>query len=106
MDQQTRALMEQMAENAAEAAVTHTLLSLGIDSTNPIEAQKDMAGLWELRGLIEDPEMQKDLLHLRRWRKTMDSVESKGFLTTIGLVCFGGITLVLYAFRIKIFGVP
>lgn len=104
MDQETQALMKQMAEDAADVAVRKTLISLGTDPANPIEAQKDMAALRELRLLIDDPETQKDLLHLRRWRKTMDTVESKGFMAAVSLVCFGGIALVLYAFRVKLFG--
>lgn len=106
MDRETQALMTQIAEEAADRAVKQTLITLGIDWEDPIGAQKDMATLREVRVLVEDPETQKDLLHLRRWRKTMDNVESKGTLGAIGLICMGGMALVLYAFRIKLFGIP
>lgn len=104
MDAETKALIVRSANEAATQAVEQTLLTLGIDYHNPLDAQRDMAALRELRDLIESPETQKDLLHLRRWRKTMDSIESKGFFAAVALVCFGGIALVLYAMRIKIFG--
>lgn len=106
MDRETQALMKQMAEEAATEAVTKTLLTLGINSNDPLGAQRDMAALRELRELVDDEEFRKDLLHLRRWRKTMDNVESKGVIAAVGLVCFGGIALVLYAFRVKLFGAP
>ena len=104
MDQETKALMSQMAEAAADTAVRPTLVTIGIDPRNPIETKRDMAALRELRELTDDEEFRMDMVHLRRWRKTMDSVESKGTLAAVGLVCVGGLALILYAFRFKIFG--
>lgn len=106
MDRETQALMEKMAEEAAQAAVKQTLLTLGIDPEDPLEAQKDMATLRELRGLVDDEEFQRDMLHLRQWRKTMDQVRSKGMIAALGMICLGGASLILYAFRVKIFGAP
>jgi len=88
-DEATHQLIKVMAHEAAEEAVRRTLTTLGIDATNPIEAQRDMAALRELRDLVEDPELQKDLLHLRRWRKTMDTVETKGILVMVSLLISG-----------------
>ena len=106
MDLETQALMTQIADEAANRAVGQTLLTLGIDHKDPIAVQKDMATLRELRDLIEDPEVQKDLLGLRKWRLAMDTMQSRGFLAALGLVCVGGAALILYAFRIKLFGMP
>lgn len=96
-----RAEMKLIAEETAIQAVNRTLTGLGIDIHNPLEAQKDMAVLREVRNLIDDEDFHKDMLHLRRWRVTMESVESKGVLAAIGLVCLGGAGLILYAFKIK-----
>ena len=106
MDRETLALMKQIADDAAERAVKHTLLTLGLDYDNPIEVQRNMATLQEMHNLANDPEMQKDLLHLREWRRRMDSIQSKGLVAAIGFVCLGGAAIILYAFKIKIFGAP
>ncbi len=106
MDPETRALVQEVADEAAVKAVAHTLLTLGLDPDNPIGVQRDMAALHELREMVDDPEFQKDAAHTRRWRKTMESVESKGVFAMLVLVGTGGIAFMLYAFRIKIFGGP
>ena len=89
MDEKTKAVIREVAEEAANRAVARTLTSLGIDHENPIEVQRDLAALRELRGFIEDPEVQQDLMHLRRWRKAMESVQSKGLMTVAGLLVVG-----------------
>lgn len=86
---ETKALIKQVAQEAAEQAVSNALTRLGFDDASPIEVQKDMAALREMRGLIEDPEVQADLTHLRRWRRTMDAVQSRGVLTVITLLITG-----------------
>jgi hypothetical protein len=81
-----QALLERIAAAAAERAVKDTLTQLGIDHSQPIEAQRDFLALREIRQLITDNQFQADLMHLRNWRKTMEGVKSKGYLTFIGLV--------------------
>jgi hypothetical protein len=89
MDAESRLMMQQVAEETAKKTVSETLTRLGVDHQHPIEIQKDFATLRELRVLIEDPEVQADLLHLRRWRVTMNAVESKGVLVGIGMAILG-----------------
>lgn len=101
-DPETRALMKEIATEAAEEAVHRTLMTMGIDSSDPIEAQKDMMALRELRELIDDPEFQKDMMHLRRWRLNMNSIESKGFLAACGMAITGFIAFILYAFQSRL----
>jgi hypothetical protein len=91
LDEQTRIVMEQVAAAAARAAVKDALTALGIDPNNPLEAQRDMAALRELRDTVTDEEYQRDMLHLRRWRKAMDGVQDKGTLTAVGIVTSGAI---------------
>ena len=104
MDTETKLIVKEAAQEAAKQAVDQTLLSLGINTTNPVEAQKDMAALRTLRELVEDPEVQRDLTHLRRWRKAMDSIESKGVMSAFGLLALGGIAAMWYAIKTK-FGI-
>lgn len=103
-DPQTKALMEQAARVAAEEAIRQTFVMIGIDQSKPFEVQKDMASLREIRELINDPEFRKDVVHLRKWRKTMDTIESRGVLAAASLLVFGGIAAILVAFRVQIFG--
>ena len=44
-----------------------------------------MATLREVSEVVQDAEFQRDLAHLRKWRMTMDSIQSKGFLTAVAL---------------------
>ncbi len=89
MDEQSKALVERTAQKTADMAVQQTLTSLGIDHNNPIEVQRDMASLRELRSIMDDPEFQADMLHIRKWRRSMEKVESKGLMTLVGLVTAG-----------------
>jgi hypothetical protein len=81
--------------------VRETLISLGVDHTNPIEVQKDFAALRELRKLTEDPDYIRDQLHLRRWRKAVDTVENKGILAALWFVIIGGIATAVVGFAFK-----
>ena len=51
-------------------SVKQTLIQMGIASSDPIE-------------------MQKDMLHLREWRKSMETVKSKSVLTLITIALTG-----------------
>lgn len=102
MDTETKALMREIAKDAAKEAVSQTLVSLGIDTENPIEVQKDLASLRELRRIFGDGDMQSDLAHLRAWRIRMEKVEEKGVLmfVTIGIAAVLG--MLWLGFRTKL----
>lgn len=89
MDNNTRALVQQVAEEVATRTVERTLISLGIDQSNPIEVQQDMASLREIRKVMDDPEFQQDLLTLREWRISLNNVKSRGMMTLVALVVSG-----------------
>lgn len=99
MDEDTRRIMEDVAAQAAEEAVRKMLTSLGINHSNPLETQRDMAALRELRELISDKDFQADLMHLRKWRTAMDGVQSKGVLTVVGLVVTGAAAALWVGFK-------
>jgi hypothetical protein len=79
-------------QQAAERAVRATLLTIGIDVSNPLHAQRDFAIMREVGRLAMDAEFRKDLEHARRWRLAMEAAQSKGFLTIVGLVVTGTAT--------------
>lgn len=94
-----------IAEEAARSAVKETLLSLGIDTSNPIQAQREFAVMRELRSLIDDDEFQADLIHLRKWRKAVESARNTTFLAVIGLLVSGGAAAFWLGLKSKI-GMP
>lgn len=101
MDRPTATIMNQIAEEAAEKAVQKAMLTLGIDATDPLGAQQDMVAVREMREMISDPEFRRDMQHLRRWRRTMDSVEKKGVVAFFSFIVLGGIALLIAGVKMK-----
>lgn len=99
MTDATPAELQDLAETAAQKAVTQTLLTLGIDVSNPLQAQKDFMVLREVGQLVMDPEFRKDMEHLRNWRLAIRDVKTKGLITIIGLVVTGAIGLMVAGFK-------
>ena len=81
--------LEALAASAAEKAVSSMLTSLGIETKDPLKAQRDFAALRELRHLVDDEEFQRDMAHLRSWRKATEDVRAKTFMAIIGLLITG-----------------
>lgn len=104
MDKYDQAVLRQIADEAASKAIAETFTKLGVNTSDVFETQKDMAALREVRALLASDEFQQDLAHLRRWRKSMDDIKSKGLFAALSLVAFGAIAAILFAFRVKIFG--
>ena len=90
-------------EQAAERAVRATLLTIGIDVSNPLEAQRDFAIMREIGRIAMDAEFRKDLEHARRWRLAMEAAQSRGFLTIVGMVVAGTATALVVGLQ-AIFG--
>lgn len=63
--------------------VQQTLLSLGLDMSDPIELQKDFA-------------------HLRNWRESTRQIKQNGFLALVGIVVTGSVGLFWTAFKSSI----
>lgn len=105
MNETTRVFVKAIADEIAKNAVNETLLRLGLDPTNALEAQKDMAALREMRALLDSCEFRQDLLHLRKWRKSTEAIEGKGYAAAISMMAIGGIAAVAYAIKIKFFGI-
>lgn len=95
----TRAELQDIAEVAAAKAVKQTLLTLGIDASDPIQAQQEFVVLREMRALMRDQEFQADMAHIRRWRKSMEAVQSKGLLTVVGILVTGVLGLIVMGIK-------
>jgi hypothetical protein len=89
--------VERIATKAADKAVHDVLLSLGIDARNALETQRDLATLRELRDLFNNEEFEADLMHLRRWRRTVESVGKQGLFTTVTVLFTGTLGLLWLA---------
>ena len=62
------------------ATVAETLLKMGLDASDPVESQADM-------------------LHLRKWRKSVETAGRQTFLTAVGILTAGILGLVWLALR-------
>lgn len=97
------AIVEKVSREVSIRAVDSTLISLGIDPKDPIEAQKDMAALREIRLLHSDPEFQRDMTHLRYWRTNLEQVRTRGTMIVVTLTTLGAAGLMTYAINTKLF---
>lgn len=102
-DEQIHVMIERISQEISMKAIARTFITLGIDPQNPIEAQKDMAALRELRKLYENSNFQQDLAQLRTWRKSLDKIKERGFFTSLALIAMGGLALIVFALKNKLF---
>ena len=72
----TESEVRQIAAAAASQAVVETLVRLGLDTASPME-------------------MQRDMQHLRDWRKTTERIQSHSLLTIVGIIVTGLVGLVV-----------
>ena len=111
----SEAQVADIAERAADRATRQTLLTLGVDVDNPLDAQRDFAVMREVGRLAMDAEFRKDLehardwrrameepdgiaadlAHTRRWRKIVEASSSKGVLTGVGILVTGAISMIV-----------
>lgn len=85
-DEPTKALIEDVAEKAADKTVVRTLSSLGVEVNDPLA-------------------MQRDMQFLREMRDTWHSAKSRGFLIALGLMVTGFFSFLWSAIRAHFGGV-
>jgi hypothetical protein len=73
-------MTEHEVKKIVAEAVSETLLQLGIDASDPVEMQKDMA-------------------HLRAWRESVNTVKQQGLVTAVGILVAGALGLLWLAFK-------
>lgn len=61
---------EQEVERVVRAAVKETLLTLGLDVTDPMK-------------------IQADFRHLRVWRESIETVRTRGLVAAVGIIISG-----------------
>ncbi|MEL4071729.1 hypothetical protein WKW50_16415 [Ochrobactrum sp. GPK 3] len=74
-EDEVRDLVKSTAEQTARETVRQTLLTLGVNSDDPIE-------------------MQADFRHLREWRKSVATVKRQGMITATIVVASGLLGLI------------
>lgn len=67
-------------ERIVAESVRQTLIQLGISTLDPLE-------------------MQKDMQHLREWRKSMENVKSKAVITTLTVLLSGLLAAIWLGFK-------
>jgi len=96
--------VRKIVEEATAKAVEQTLVSLGIDTSQPLDMQQHMAALRELSALLEDEDYKADQIHLRKWRKSMESASKIGFKTVVTMIFTGIVTAIALGFSQMWFG--
>lgn len=81
------------------SAVKETLVTLGIDTSNPIKAQEQMVAVRDLAKLLDDEEFKKDLAHVRRWRKSVEEASNVGIKTAAGILITGFFGMIVFAVK-------
>ena len=97
------ALLRDIAEAAAEKAVSKTFIAMGLDPEEPLKAQRDFNFL---RDLVHDKELDADMQWLRRSRQRSEGLIGKAMATAIGLAVVGAVGFLWDGFRmfLKKFG--
>jgi|GEM_PF-3479666 len=72
-DDATKALINEVAEKAADKTVTRTMTTFGVDTNHPLEVQKDFQ-------------------FIRAMRETWSSAKSRGLIAALGLMVTGFFT--------------
>lgn len=79
-EEELRRLISQTVKEAVDDAMAENLLKLGIDVDEPLELQKDMQ-------------------HVRAWRKSFETVKKQSLTTAIGVITMGVIGLIWLAIK-------
>ena len=95
--------LESIAASAAKTAVAETFMKLGIDTSDPIKAQRDFAVLSEARKLLEDEGFRADLTHLRKWRLAMDKAQSQTLVVMTTVILTGLLAAFWIGFKAQLF---
>ncbi|MCA0279064.1 MAG: hypothetical protein LCH86_23970 [Proteobacteria bacterium] len=77
---EVRSMVDEIAKQAAKEAVKEVFLTLGIETDEALEVQKDMQ-------------------HLRAWREAVATVKRQSLMTAIGIITAGVLGLVWLAVK-------
>jgi len=89
LDPGTLALLKDVAEATAEKTVKSFATMVGIDHSNPIQAQRSFAALRKLADRMDDDEHQADQEWTRRTRMRTQGIAGKAVMTAVGVSVLG-----------------
>lgn len=69
--------------------VQEVLESMGFNVNNRLEMQKQMAAVREMADMLGDEQFKADLVHLRRWRTSVENATRLSFMTVVGVILSG-----------------
>jgi hypothetical protein len=78
-----------MTDDEVRVAVQEVLGSLGFDTRDKFEMQRQMSSLKEVADLMRDKEFRADLIHLRKWRMATEKMSWIGMTTVLTLLITG-----------------
>lgn len=96
--------LKDTAKEAAENAVNHTMLILGVDVNDPLQAQKDFQTMREVGTLVMDPEYRKDLESVRTWRLRLEQIKAKSLSVIVSVVVAGILAALWIGIKEKLLG--
>lgn len=76
----TENALREIIEQSVEKGVASALIKIGVDVESPLE-------------------MQRDMQHLRRWRKSVEAVQRKGAMVVVSTLVVGGLGALWMGFR-------
>ena len=74
-DEEVSILVARVSDETARKVVAELLITLGIDTKNPME-------------------MQADMQHLRAWRNSVATIKRQGLLSATGIIIVGVLGLI------------
>lgn len=89
------ALMKDVADASAEKVAANMFKAMGLDTSNPIEAQDTFAALRRIAKRMDDPEAVADLAWTRRMRPRTEGMFGKALLTAVAIAVAGGIHMIV-----------
>lgn len=99
-----KAMIEAVAEAAAQKAVRQTLIGFGLDADDPVKLQEDFAALRTLRKMLESEEYIKDRAHLRQWRVNSERLGGWTMAAFVSSAVAGIIALLLAGYTVLMKG--
>lgn len=97
--------IKEIVRESVSLAVKDTLISLGLDTQDKINTQQQMMAMRNLSKLLADAEFQSDLVHLRKWRKSMEQASSIGMKTAVTILVTGFLSMMYLSITSFIKGV-
>lgn len=94
--------LDEIVSRAAKSAVRETLMAIGVDTGNPIEAQATFATLRQIARTFGEPDFQADLNHLRVWRRAVSGLRQHALTVTLSILLTAAIAWMASGLKLSI----